>query len=114
MIGTITTTRKHRRSLAGAALFVAFSVAVPRHALADSTPWAPADSYRAMLGIMVALSSQQLALASNKDHAANMHSGKKPGANCDGFDRDSKASKECIAGQAHSNHADGKAMGHQN
>lgn len=68
---------KQCRRLAGAALIVV-SVAVPRHALANSTPWAPTDSYRAMLGLMVALSSQQLAAANKEQHARTEHDDAKP------------------------------------
>jgi hypothetical protein len=63
---------KQWRRLAGAALVVV-SIAAPRHALADSTPWGPTDSYRAMLGLMVALSSQQIAAANREQHASTAH-----------------------------------------
>ena len=66
---------KQWRRLAGAALVVV-SMAVPRHALADSTPWAPTDSYRAMLGLMVALSSQQLAAATKEQNPRIEHDAK--------------------------------------
>jgi len=67
-MSNVMTSRKLCRRIAGAALVVA-AIAVPRHALADATPWAPTDSYRAMLGLMVALSSQQLAVSNKDQHA---------------------------------------------
>jgi len=59
---------KQCRRIAGAALVVA-AIALPHHALANSTPWAPTDSYRAMLGLMVALSSQQMAASNHEPRA---------------------------------------------